>query len=496
MKSTLDKTDAVNGTIVIELEKADYQENVNKSLNQFRQKADIPGFRQGKVPKSVIQKLYGKSVLVDEINKIVTNEVSNYIRENDLKILGEPLPDNSEDKMVDLDKDENYTFYFNVGLTPEFDMVVDKSIELTYYNVEIEEDLLEKQIDSHKQNFGTYFTVEEESIETDLLKGTLTEVENGEDKEDGRIIENAVLMPSYIKDETTKDELVGAKVGDKVIFNPKKAYDNNESEIASLLQSTKEEIVDINSDFRFEINEVTRYKEAELNQELFDKVLGEGTVSSEEEFKEKIKTELESQFKPNADHIFIHEARDIIVERMNSVQFPDEFLKRWLRETNEERTVEDVEDDYPKILEDLKFHVVKQKIMDENEIKIEFSDVEAIAIEVAKAQFAQYGMNNLPADVLQNYAKSLLEKEETVQNLYERASEIKVIDWLKENVTVNEKTVTSGEFNDIMSEHSHQHDEHSHENEVEDSNNEVEGSNLEDEVDSPDENNDQNAAGE
>jgi trigger factor len=460
MKSTLNKTDEVNGTILIELEKADYQEKVDKSLNQFRQKAEIPGFRQGKVPKSVIQKLYGKSVLIDEINKIVTEEVSNFVRENKLKILGEPLTDISEDKQVDLDKDETFKFYFNVGLTPEFDLPIGKDTEHIYYSVDLEEDLLDKQIDSYKQNYGTYLKIEEEAIETDLIKGTLTEVENGEVKEDGKVIENAILMPSYLKDETVKSDFVGSKVGDSIIFNPKKAYDNNEAEVASLLQTTKEEIKDINPDFKFDIKEVTRYKEADLNQELFDRVLGEGAAATEEDFREKIKEELEKQFKPNADHLFIHEMRDIIVGQIKDVKFPDEFLKRWLLESSENRTEEQIEEDYPKILEDLKFHIVKQKIIEDNEIKIEFKDIEALAAEVARAQFAQYGMTNLPADVLQNYTKSLLEKEESIQNLYEKATEDKVIDWLKENITVIDKKVSSKEFNEIMTAHSHSHSEH------------------------------------
>src|SRR5690554_58349 len=464
MKSTLNKTDEVNGTILIELEKADYQEKVDKSLNQFRQKAEIPGFRQRKVPKSVIQKLYGKSVLIDEINKIVTEEVSNFVRENKLKILGEPLTDISEDKQVDLDKDETFKFYFNVGLTPEFDLPIGKDTEHIYYSVDLEEDLLDKQIDSYKQNYGTYLKIEEEAIETDLIKGTLTEVENGEVKEDGKVIENAILMPSYLKDETVKSDFVGSKVGDSIIFNPKKAYDNNEAEVASLLQTTKEEIKDINPDFKFDIKEVTRYKEADLNQELFDRVLGEGAAATEEDFREKIKEELETQFKPNADHLFIHEMRDIIVGQIKDVKFPDEFLKRWLLESSENRTEEQIEEDYPKILEDLKFHIVKQKIIEDNEIKIEFKDIEALAAEVARAQFAQYGMTNLPADVLQNYTKSLLEKEESIQNLYEKATEDKVIDWLKENITVIDKKVSSKEFNEIMTAHSHSHSEHDEDN--------------------------------
>lgn len=463
MKSTLNKKDDVNGTIVIELEKTDYQEKVDKSLNQFRQKANIPGFRQGKVPKSVIRRMYGKAVLVDEINKIVTEELTSFIRENKLKILGEPISDDSAEKQADLDKDEILVFYFDVALTPEFDLILDKNTELTYYRVKLEEDLLEKQLDAYKQNYGTYVSIDGEANDTDLIKGTLTEMEEGREKENGQVIENAILMPSYVKDEAVKNQFLGAKVGDSVIFNPKTAYDNNEAEVASLLQTTKEHVKDINADFRFDIREVTRYQEAELNQELFDRVLGEGVVSSEEEFRTKIAEELGNQFKPDADHLFIHEARDIIVEKMKEVQFPDTFLKRWLLESSEEKTAEQVEEDYPRILEDLKFHIAKQKIVEANDIKVEFQDIEALATEVAKAQFARYGMTNLPADVLQNYTKSLLEKEESVQNLLDRATEDKIIGWLKENVTVIEKEISSKDFNEMMSEHSHVHGEHTSE---------------------------------
>ena len=453
MKSTLNKINEVNGTIVIELEKADYQEKVDKSLNQLRQRAEIPGFRKGKVPKSVIQKMYSKSVLIDEVNQIITEELGNFIKENKIKILGEPLADKTPENQVDLEKDETFKFHFNIGLTPTFDLNLE-DVEQTYYNVELEDDLLDKQIDSYKQNFGTYLKDEVESVETDLIKGTLTEVENGEDK---IVVENAILMPSYVKDEAIKGNFIGTKVGDTVVFNPKTAYDNNEAEVASLLQKTKEEIKDINPDFRFDINEITRYKEAELNQELFDRVVGEGVVTTEEEFRTKVQEQILKQFKPGADHLFIHEMRDKIVEKMAEVEFPEEFLKRWLIESNEGKNEEDIVKDFPLVLDDLKFQIFKQKVIEENEIKIEFKDIEALAIEVARSQFAQYGMSNLPDDVLQNYSKSLLEKEETIQNLYEKATEEKVIEWLKKNIKVIEKTVSSDEFNKIMSEHSHHH---------------------------------------
>ncbi len=460
MKWTLNKTNEVNGTIVIELEKEDYQEKVEKSLNQYRQRANIPGFRQGKVPKSVIRKMYGKAVLVDEINKIVSDELGNFIRENKLKILGEPMADDSEDKQVDLEKeDEKMSFYFDVALTPEFELTLDKQTELTWYNVKLEDDLLEKQMEGYRQNYGTYASIEEEAKDTDLIKGTLTEMDGEQVKEGGQVIENAILMPSYVKDESVKNRFIGAKVGDSIVFNPMTAYDNNKAEVASLLQTTKENVGDSTPDYRFEIREVTRYKEAEMNQELFDKVLGEGVATTEEEFREKVAAELTRQFRPSVDHLFIHQAKDLIVEKMKDVAFPDEFLKRWLLETSSQRTPDQLEEDFPRILEDLKFHIAKQKIMEENELQVEYEDIEALATEVARAQFAQYGMTNLPVDVLQNYTKSLLEKEETLQNLVEQATDNKVIEWLKANVTVVEREIYSKEFNDLMSEHAHSHHE-------------------------------------
>lgn len=452
MKASLNKIDDINGTIVIEVEKPDYQEKVDKSLNQFRQKANIPGFRQGKVPKGIIQKMYGKAILAEEINKVVSEELFKYIRENDLKILGEPLPNESEDNVFDFDKDENFAFKFDIALTPEFDLTLNKKNQLNYYTVTLEDELIDKQMNAYKQNYGTYKKIEEPAVETDLIKGTLTELEDGKDKENGQVIENAILMPSYVKDEETKKNFTGIKVGENVVFNPKIAYDNNEAEVASLLQTTKENVKDIDSDFRFDVLEVTRYEEAEMNQDLFDKVFGEGTVSTEEEFRSKVAEMISSQFKPNADYLFIREARELILKKMEDVAFPDEFLKRWLMQSDEKNTAETVEENYPQLLNDLKFMIAREKIAKENELKVENQDIENLATEVARAQFAQYGMSNLPDDVLQNYAKSLLEKEETVRNLYERAMENNVIEWLKKTIKLNEKEVSSEEFNKMLQE--------------------------------------------
>lgn len=450
MNVTLNKSDNVNGVISIEMERADFQGNVDKSLNQYRRQASIPGFRPGKVPMGVVKKLYGSAVLAEEVNKLINSTLSNYIQENKLPILGEPLPKEDPEKELDLEKDEKFTFEFEIGLAPEFDLTFDKETALPLYKVALEDELFEKQMEGYKQNFGTYDKIEESALETDLIKGKAVELENGEPKEDGIVVENAILMPSYIKnDEETKNRFVGANAGDEVIINPKKAYDN-EAEIASFLNIKKEDVAEVDSDFKLSIEEITRFKEAELNQELFDKVLGEGVATDEETFRAKIKEELSKQFAPDADYFFMKEVRKAILEKMEGIEFPESFLKKWLKLTNEEATDELIEQDFPNILNDIKYQIAKDKIVTENDIKTEASDVQELASQVAQSQFAQYGMSNLPAEMLQDYVKRMLENEETVKGLFARVVENKIVEWMKENITVEEIEIKSEEFSKVI----------------------------------------------
>ncbi|MGV8963088.1 MAG: trigger factor [Candidatus Saccharimonadaceae bacterium] len=451
MNISLNKSDNVNGVITIEMERTDFQENVDKSLNQFRRKANIPGFRPGKVPMGVVKKLYNTSVLSEEVNKLINSSLSNYIQENKLPMLGEPLPKENLEKELDLENDEHFSFDFEIGLSPELDLTFDKNDTLPYYKVKLVDENLEKQIDGYKQNFGTFDKVEESAIESDLLKGTATELENGEPKENGIVVENAILMPSYIKkDEETRNRFIGANAGDEVIINPSKAY-GNIAEIASFLSIPKEEASEITSDFKFTIAEITRFKEAELNQELFDKVLGKDVVTDEASFRSKIEDSLNNQFAPDADYFFMKEAKNAMLAKIEKAEFPEEFLKKWLKLTNEEATDEAIENDFPNILNDIKYQLAKEKIVKDNDLKTEASDVKELATQVAQMQFAQYGMSNLPAEMLQDYVKRMLEKEETVNGLFSRVVENKIATWLKETITIDEKVITSEEFSKITS---------------------------------------------
>ena len=446
MNVTLKNIDPVNATLTIAVAKEDYQKEVQQALNNIRKNAVLDGFRRGMAPKSRIQAMYGKSVLVDEINKLVSNKLYDYIKENKINVLGEPLPSKNEQKALDFDNQEDYEFVFDLGLAPEIKVNLSKKDKLSYYNISVTDEMVEKQMNSYKANYGVYEQVEA-AEEKDMIKGLLTElVEAGINNED------SVLMPSYIKVEAEKAKFIGAKVGDVITFNPYTAYEGHETELSSFLKIKKEEVKEHTGDFTFTIAEITRYKEAEINQDLFDKVYEPGTVTSVEAFTEKNKEMIARQLAPESDYKFMIDAKQLLEDKAKDVQFPDEFLKRWLVESDTERTLESVEQDYPKILNDLKFHLIREQIVKDNDIKVEKDEIMQAALEATRAQFAQYGMANIPDQLLENYSQEMLKKEETVRNLVDKVVETKMTTILKEQITLEPKEVTVEEFQKLFEE--------------------------------------------
>lgn len=450
MNITLKNIDSVNAKLTIAIVKEDYQPQVDKALNDIRRNAVVDGFRKGNAPKMRIQAMYGKSVLVDEVNKLVSNKLFDYIKENKLNVLGEPLPSQEEQKPLDFDNQQDYEFSFDLGLSPDINVKLTKKDKLPYYTIQVTEEMIDKQINSYKANYGTYDQVDLVG-EKDMVKGMLTELdESGSVKEGGINDDAAVLMPSYMKEEEEKSKFIGTKAGDIITFNPYKAYEGNEAELSSFLKIGKEEVKNYQDNFNFKITEITRYKEAELNADLFDKVFEKGTVTSEEEFKSKVKEILSQQLTPESDYKFIIDARQLLTEKAKDVQLPDEFLKRWLVESNTEKTIESVEEDYPKIAEDLKFHLIKEKIVKDNEIKVESDEIKEYALKATRAQFAQYGMTNIPDQLLENYSQEMLKKEESIRNLVDKVVEDKLIQVLKGQVTLQQKEVTVEDFQKLF----------------------------------------------
>ena len=449
MNVSLKNTDATRGVLTLEIVKADYAEQVEKNLRGIRQKANFPGFRKGMVPMGMVKKMFGKSALAEEVNKLISENITAYIRDNHLHILGEPLPSETEQTKVDFDTQEDFEFCFDVALAPEINIELSKADKLPYYQIKIDDEMVDKQLEAYQANFGTYKEVEEVE-EKDLVKGTLAELENGTPKEGGIVVEDAVLMPMYVKEETEKAKFVGAKKHSVVVFNPHKAYEGAEAEIASFLKIDKEQVAAHTGDFSLEIKEVTRHANAELNQELFDKVFGKDVVTSEEEFKNKIREALAEQFTPQSDFKFLTDARDLLVQKAGELSFADDLLKRWLLAADEKNTKEKIDEEYPHIVEDLTYQLIREKLVVDNGLKVENADLEDFAKRVAKAQFAQYGMLSVPEDVLGNYAKDLLKNKQTFQNIFNRAMEEKMAGWLKEQIELDVKEVTLDEYNTLM----------------------------------------------
>ncbi|GAB6120530.1 trigger factor [Dysgonomonas termitidis] len=446
MNVSLTNVDSVNAILQISVAKADYQEKLDSALKTFRKKANVPGFRPGTVPVGMVKKMYGKSIMAEEINKIVGESLYNYIQENKLNVLGEPLPNEEKQQAIDFATEGDYDFYFDIALAPEIKLSLTKKDKVTYYKIDVNEELVDKQIESYKANYGKYDKIEDGAIATDLIRGTISELEDGKAKEGGINVEAGVVMPSYMKDADEQAKFVGAKAGDVITFNPGKAYEGNETEIASLLHIEKDAVEAIAPEFKFEITEITRYKEAELDKDLFDKVFGADTVKDAAEFKAKVKETIEDQFAPDSDYKFLLDAKELLEKKVGDLQFPDAFLKRWLLASGEERTAESIEADYPKIVADLKFHLIKEQIAKDYDIKIENEDMKTIAMQAARAQFAQYGMMNLPDEMVENYANDMLKNKDNARNLLDRAMENKIIDALKTKLGIEEKSISLDDF--------------------------------------------------
>ena len=450
MNVSLQNIDKVNALLTVKLEKADYQEKVDKSLKHLRQKAQVPGFRPGMVPMGLVKKMYGKSVLAEEVNKVLSETVYKYIQDNKINILGEPLPNEEKQPEIDFDTMEEFEFLFDVALAPEFEAQVSAEDKVDYYNIEVTDEMVNNQVKAYTQRNGHYDKVESYEA-NDMLKGLLAELnEDGSTKEGGIQVEGAIMMPSYMKNEDQKAIFNNAKVNDVLVFNPNTAWDGNAAELASLLKVEKEAATEVKSNFSFQVEEITRFVEGELNQEIFDQVFGKDTVKDADEFRAKVKEIIANQFEADSDYEFLIDFRKVMMEKVGKLEFPDAMLKRIMRLNNPDKDEKFVEDNYDKSIEELTWHLIKEQLVKANEIKIEQQDVADMAKEATRAQFAQYGMMSVPEDVIENYSKEMLKKKETVDALVSRAVDTKLSAALKGQVSLEQKTISAEEFNKMF----------------------------------------------
>ncbi len=451
MNISFENPDKINGLLTITVEEADYKENVEKTLNDYRKKANYPGFRPGMVPMGLVKKQFGTSAKMDAINKLIGEQIYKYVNDNKIQMLGEPLPSEKQEPQ-DLEKGTTFTFVFDIAVAPEFKMVLDGHNKLDHYTITVDDELIDRQVEMFASRAGSYDKAEVFEG-NDMLKGDIRELDaQGNTKEGGITVEGAVLMPEYIKVDDQKKLFEGAKLGDVITFNPKKAYPENDTEISSLLKIEREEAKGLTADFSYQITEIQRFKKHEINQELFDQLFGEGTVKNEEEFRNKIAEGLKEQLAVDADYKFILDVRAYCEKKVGKLEYPDALLKRIMLNNNQDKGEEFVEKNYEQSIKELTWHMIKEQLVAARDIKIEDADVLDAAKETARTQFAQYGMNNVPDEYVENYAKEILKKKENVDGLVDRAIDRKLVVALKDSVKLNEKEISLDDFNKMMQE--------------------------------------------
>ena len=450
MNVSLQNNDKVSALLTVKIEKADYQDRVQKALKDLRHKAQMPGFRPGMVPAGLMKKMYGKQVTADEVNKLLSETLYKYIQDNKINILGEPMINQEKQSQIDFDTQEEFEFTFDIALAPEFKLELSKEDKVDYYHIDVTDEMVENQVKMYAQRNGKYEKVDAYEA-NDMMKGILAELdENGSVKEGGIQVEDAVMMPQYMKNEEQKAIFNGAKVNDVLVFNPATAWDNNEAELASLLKIEKAAAAEVKANFSYQVTEITRFVAGDLNQEIFDQGFGKDAVKSEEEFRARVKEGIQAQFAMDSDYKFLIDFRKAMMEKVGKLEFPDALLKRIMQANNADKGEQFVEENYDKSIEELTWHLIKEQLVEANQIKVDNDDVTAMAKEATKAQFAQYGMMNVPDELLDNYAKEMLKKKESVDGLVNRAVETKLIAAVKPQVSLVEQTVSIEDFNKMF----------------------------------------------
>ena len=449
MNISRENIDDVNAVIKLLIEKADYEKEVAGKLKEYRQQASIPGFRPGKAPAGLIKKRYGTAVLVDEVNKLLSQKLSQYLVEEKLNILGEPLPNEDQQKAIDWEKDENFEFVFDIALAPEVNVALDKRSKYKYYKIAVSDEMIDQQVESAAMQLGQNVPVDV-AVDNSSVRGNFVQLDaEGNEVEDGINPENVVVAVDMIKDEEIKKSFVGCKKDDIIIFDPVKAFENR-VEIGHMLNISKEEAEVLNSEFRFTVTEILQFEKAEMNEELFKKLYGEDTeVKTMDDFRAKVKDEIAANLVYSSDHKFAIDARDTLVEK-SKLELPEAFLKRWLIAVNKELTVEQIENEFDAFIKDLEWQLIKDKIAGENDIKVTAEEADEFAKQMARAQYNQYGIYDIPDEQLDSFAKMLMEKPEEKERIYKKLYEDKVIAVVKEKVSIQEKEVSQKEFDEMM----------------------------------------------
>jgi len=443
--------DKLNVVITVKVSKDDYAGKVENALKDARKNAQMPGFRKGMVPAGLIKKMYGKHTLVNEVNRVVVDGLYNYISENKMQVLGEPLPKEGSFDSIDWDTQTDFEFAYEIAIQPEVTIKLDKKVKAPYYKITVDTELIDKQVDAMTNRFGS-------NVETDITKdeelvsGDFTELdEEGKPLANGFTKTNAYLLLKVIP-EADRKPFIGKKAGDVIVFNPMKTI-KHEYEVLTMLNLKHEDTRQLNATYSFKINDIKRFVKAEMNQDLFDSVFGEGTVKSEEEFRNKIKESTELRLSINSDYKFFTDFKKQLMETAN-LPLPEDFLKRWLVEANKERNIspEEVEQELPHFFEDLRWQILKGHFVKENNISVTAEEFKVAAKEFARMQFQQFGYYNPGDEDLDNWANEISKNKEEANRIVDIELDKKLINYFKDLVTLTDKPISLDDFNKLMEE--------------------------------------------
>ncbi len=444
MNISLENTDKLNAILNVKVVQKDYEERVDQVLRDYRRKVRVDGFRPGMVPMGMIKKMYYTPVLVDEVNKVVSESIFDYLKDNHVHILGEPLPHKKEEQHIDFKNDKEFEFKFDLGLAPEIALEVTAKDKIPYYKIKVDKSQRDEYKESLFQRYGEFKAVEKAG-DKELIKGTLVKVDKeGNEIENGIRVEQVSMSLEMMKDGDQRVLFSGTSAGDEVVFDVKKAYPND-AELASLLRMDKTEVAMLEGTFKCMIDEVQNFEKAQPGKEFYDKVYGEGVVNTEKEFDQRVDEEIALNYERESEYRFMVDARAAMIKKAK-IELPADFLKRWMVETNEQITEEQVEQDFGKYEDDFRWQLIKEFLLKQQDIKVSEPEALEAAKGMALNQYMQYGLSNVPDDYLENYARELMSKPEDARRFYEQKGEEKLISYIKSTVKLEEKEVSSEKF--------------------------------------------------
>lgn len=448
MNVSMEKTDAVSARLTVKVEENDYKQRVAEDLKKIGRTHQIPGFRKGHISLPDLQRRFGRQVTSDVINQVVYEAVMNYIKDNNLNVLGQPLP--VEVKELDFKNDKEFTFEYDLALAPELDVKLDKDEHITYYNIEVSQEMMDEQDKALRKRFGSQEPGEE--FEPDaLVKGSMMQLnEDGTIKEGDDAIQavSTIVAPFYFKDKDEAAKFEGKKVGDKVVFNPRKACGGDIAELASMLNIDRNRTAEVQGDFELAISEIIVVRLAEHNEDFYKQVFG-GEVKTEEEYNAAVKSMIARELAGNSEMLFRADARKYFLGKYGEMQLPAELLKKWLMSREESYNPENIDEAYVRMEDDLKWQLIRENIAEKLNIKIEDNDLMEMAKSIAARQLAQYGMTNMDDETITGFAKNILNDKDFRPRLVEQVGDIKLYDGIKAAVTLDEKNVTLDEVKEI-----------------------------------------------